>query len=160
MFTKCQVLGRHTSCHFLMVRIVKAMVFPVVINGCESWTIKLNTENWCFWTVVLKKTLKSPLDCKINPKEISPEYSLKRLVLKLKLQYFGHLMGRLIGKDPDAGKDWRLEKGTTEDEMVGWHHRLDGHETEQAPGVGDGLESLVCFRPWALKGSDMTELLN
>ena len=52
------------------------------------------------------------------------------------------------------------EKGTTEDEMVGWHHRLDGHETEQAPGVGDGLESLVCFRPWALKGSDMTELLN
>ena len=62
-------------------------------------------------------------------KEISPEYSLERLMLKLKLQYFGHLMQRTdVGKDPDAGKDRRQEKGTTEDEMVGWHHRLNGHE--------------------------------
>ena len=63
----------------------------------------------------------------------------------------------LIGKDPDAGKDWRWEeKGTTEDEMVGWHHRLNGHEFEQAPGDGDGQESLVCCSPWGHKGSDMT----
>ena len=73
--------------------------------------------------MVLEKTLESPLDCK----EISPEYSLEGLMLKLKLQYFGHLMQR-VGKDPDAGRDWgQEEKGTTEDEMAGWHHRLDGH---------------------------------
>ena len=85
----------------------------------ESWAQK----NWCFWTVVLEKTLESPLDCK----EISPEYSLEELMLKLKLQYFGHLMPRAdIWKDPDAGKDWRREEnGTTEDEMVGWYHRLN-----------------------------------
>ena len=66
-----------------------------------------------------------------------------------------------IGKDPDAGKDWRREeKGTTEDEMVGWHHRLDGHEFEQAPGVGDRWGSLVCCSPWGHKEPDMTEQLN
>ena len=66
-----------------------------------------------------------------------------------------------IGKDPDAGKDWRQEeKGTTKDEVVVWHHRLDGHEIEQAPGVGDGQGSLVCCSPWSLKESDMTEWLN
>ena len=99
----------------------------------ESWVLK----NWCFCTVELEKTLESPLDCEeilpVNLKEISPEYSLEELMLKLKLQYFGHLMWRtwLIGKDTDAGKDWRLkEKGMTEDEMVGWHHRLGGHEFE------------------------------
>ena len=67
----------------------------------------------------------------------------------------------LIGKDPDAGKDWRWEeKGTTEDEMVGWHHRHDGHEFEQAPGVGDGQGGLVCCSPWGCKESDMIEQLN
>ena len=67
----------------------------------------------------------------------------------------------LTGKDPDAGKDWRQEeKGTTEDEMVGWHHQLDGHEFEQAPGVGDGQGSLACCSPWGRKESDMTEWLN
>ena len=85
-------------------------------------------------------------------KEISPEYSLEGLMLKQKLQYFGHLMHAkswLILKDPDAGKDWRQEeKGTTEDEMVGWHHWLDGHEFEEAPGVGDGQGSLACCSPW------------
>ena len=122
-------------------------------------------KNWCFWTVVLK-TLESPLDCKeikpVIPKRISPEYSLEWLMLKLKLQYFGHLMWRAdIGKDPDAGKDWRQEeKGPTEDEMVGWHHRLNGHQFEQAPGVGDGQGSLACCSPWGHKESNMTELLN
>ena len=73
-------------------------------------------------------------------KEISPEYSLEGQRLKLKLQYFGHLMRRSDSseKDPDAGKDWGWEKGTTEDEMVGWHHQLDGHEFEEALGVSDG----------------------
>ena len=93
----------------------------------KSWVLK----NRCFWTVLLEKALKSPLDSKeIQPvilKEISPEYSLQGLMLKLKLQYFGHLMRRTdSGKDSDAGKDWRREeKGTIEDEMVGWHHWHD-----------------------------------
>ena len=97
----------------------------------ESWAQK----NWCFWTVVLEKTLESPLDCK----EISPEYSLEELMLKLKLQYFGHLMPRAdIWKDPDAGKDWgQEEKWMAEDEVAGWHHQLNVHEFEQAPVVGD-----------------------
>ena len=100
--------------------LVKALVFfsnHVWVWGLdhkESWAPK----NWCFWTMVLKKTLESPLDCKeikpINPKEISPEYSLEELMLNLKLQYFGHV-NWLIGKDPVAGKDWRQEKGMTKD---------------------------------------------
>ena len=76
--------------------------------------------------------------------------------------FFGHLMQRrVIGKDPNAGKDWRQqEKGMTEDEMVGWHHRLNGHQFKQAPGVGDGQGSLVCCSPWGHKELDTTELLN
>ena len=96
-------------------------------------------------------------------KEISPEYSLEGLMLKLKLQYFGHLMQRTesLKKDPDGGKDWRREeKGMTEAEMVGWHHWLDGHEFEQALGFGDGQGGLVCCSPWGCKGSDTTERLN
>ena len=92
-------------------------------------------------------------------KEISPEYSLEGLMLKLKLQYFGHLMRRTdsFGKDPDAGKDsGQEEKGSTEDKMVGWHHQLNGHEFEQVPGQG----GLVCCNSWGCKKSDMTEQLN
>ena len=118
------------------VRLVKAMVFPVVMYGCESWTVKKAErrridafELWCWrrllrvpWTV--RRSNQSIL------KEISPGCSLEGLMLKLKLQYFGHLKGR-AGKDPDAGKDLRWEeKGTTEDEMAGWHHPLDGLEFE------------------------------
>ena len=84
--------------------------------------------------------------------EINPGYSVEGLRLRLKLQYSGH-----IGKDPDAGKDQRWEKGMTEDEMVGRHHRLDGHEFEQNPGAGEGQGSLECSSPWGLKESDMTE---
>ena len=120
----------------------------------ESWVPK----NWCFWTVCWRRLLRIPWTPRRSNqsvlKKISPECSLEGLMLKLKLQYFGHLM-----KDPDAGKDWRWEeKGMTEDEMVGWHYRLNGDEFEQAPGVGQG--SLVCCSPWGCKELDMTERLN
>ena len=94
-------------------------------------------------------------------KEISPEYSLEGLMLKLKLQYFGHLLQRTDSLDPDAaGKDSRQEeKETTEDEMVGRHHRLDGYESEKTPEV-DGQGSLVCCSPWGHKELDTTKQLN
>ena len=146
------------------VHLVKAMVFPVVMYGCESWTLKKAEhrridafELWCWrllrvpWTA--RRSNQSIL------KEINPEYSLEGLMLMLKLQYFGHLMQRTDSLD--AGNDWwREEKGMTEDEMVGWHHRLDGHEFEQALGVGDGQGSLACCHPWGLKESDTIEWLN
>ena len=96
-------------------------------------------------------------------KEISPGCSLEGLMLKLKLQYFGHLMRKswLIGKDSDAGRYWRQEKkGMTEDEMAGWHHRLDGHEFGWTPGVGNGQGGLACCDLCGTKESDMTEWLN
>ena len=91
----------------------------------------------------------------MNYLEISPGCSSEGLMLKLKLQEFGHLM--LIGKDPDAGKDCGQEKGTTEDEMVGWHHRLNGHGFGWTPGVGGGQGGLACCSSWSHKESDMTE---
>ena len=134
------------------VHLVKAMVFPIVMYGCENWTIKTAEcqrihafELWC-WRRLLRVPWTASRSNQSILKEISPEYTLEGLMLKLKLQFFGPLMKNwLIGKDPDAGKDWRQEeKGTTEDEIVGWHHQLDGHEFKQAPGVGDGQGSLVC----------------
>ena len=114
---------------------------------------------------VLEKTLESPLDWKeiqpVHPKGNQSWIFIGGLMLKLKLQYFGHLKNWLIWKDPDDGKDWRQEeKGTTEDEMVGWHHWLNGHEFEQALGVGDGQGSLACCSPWDHKDSDTIEWLN
>ena len=115
---------------------------------------------------MLEKTLESPLDCKEIQqsilKEISPGCSLEGLMLKLKL-HFGHLMRKVdsVRKDPDAGRDWgQEEKSTTEDEMAGWHHRLDGHEFEETPGVGDGQGGLACWNSWGRKESDTTERLN
>ena len=115
-------------------------------------------ELWC-WRRLLRVPWTARRSSQSILKEISPGCSLEGMMLKLKLQYFGHLMQR-TEKDPDAGKDWRLEKGTTEDEMVGWHHWLDGHEFEQAPGVGGGWGSLACCSPWCRKESDTTEPLN
>ena len=116
------------------VRLVKAMVFPVVMYGCESWTIK-KAEYWCFWTVVLEKT-ESPLDCKeirtVHPKD-QPWVFIGRTDAEAEtpMLWPPHVKSWLIWKDPDAGKDWRREeKGMTEDKMVGWHHRLNGHEFE------------------------------
>ena len=116
----------------------------------ESWEHK----NWCFWTVVLEKTFEGPLDCKeVQPvilKEISPGCSLKGMMLKLKLQYFGHLMWRVDSLEKtDAGSNWgQEEKGTTEDEMAGWHHQLDGQEFEWTPAIGDGQGGLSCCDSW------------
>ena len=145
------------------VHLVKAMVFPVVMYGCESWTVKKAEhqrtdafELWC-WRRLMRVPWTTRRSNQSILKEISPECSLEGLMLKLKLQYFGHL----IWKDPDAGKDWRQEKkGTTEDEMVGWHHWLNGCEFEQVPGVGDGQGSLVSCSPWGHKELDTTEWLN
>ena len=150
------------------VHLVKAMVFPLVmlwmwkLNHKEGWTLK----NWHFWTVVLEKTLESPLNCK----EIKPVYPkgnqswiLEGLMLKLKLPilWLPHVKDWLIGEDFDAGKERRQEeKGTTKDEMVGWHHWLDGREFEQASGDSEGQGSLACCSPWGLKELDVTERLN
>ena len=123
-------------------------------------------KNWCFWTVVLEKTLESPLDCKeIQPVNLKGNQSwiyIGRTDATAETTIFGlSVKNWLIGKDPDAGKDWRQEKkGTTEDEMVGWHHLLLGHEFKQALGVGDRLRSLVCYSPWGRKELDMTKQLN
>ena len=146
--------------------LVKHMVFPVVMYGCESWTIKKDErwrtdafELWC-WRRLLRVPWTARRSNHWILKEISLEHSLEGLMLTLKLQYFGHL-SLLIGKDPDAGKDWRQEeKKTTEDEMVGWHHWLNGLEFEQALGVGDGQGGLACCSPWGCRESDITEKLN
>ena len=117
----------------------------------ESWAPK----NWCFWTVVLEKTLESPLDCK----EISPGCSLEGLMLKMKLQYFGHLMRRVDSLEKTlmlVGIGGRRRRGR---QRMRWHHWLDGHEFEWSPGVGDGQEGLACCNSWGRKESDMTEWL-
>ena len=132
------------------VCLVKAMVFPVIMYGCESWTIKkaehqkIDAFELWYWRGLLRVPWTARRSNQSILKEISPEYSLEGLMLKLKLQYSGPTDAKnwLIWKDPDVGKGWRQEeKGMTEDEMVGWHHRLDGLELEEALGVGDGQES-------------------
>ena len=129
----------------------------------EGWVLK----NWCFWTVVLEKTLENPLDCK----EIQPVHSEG----DQPWDFFGgddakaetpglwppHAKSWLIGKDSDTGRHWgQEEKRTTEAEMAGWHHWLNGHESEWTPGVGDGQGGLVCCDSWGRKESDTTEWLN
>ena len=133
------------------------------LNYKESWVLK----NWCFWTVVLEKTLESPLDCKeikpVNPEGNQSSIFIGRTDAEAETPILRTPDAKkwLIGKDPDAGKDWRWEeKGTIEDEMVEWHHQLNGHEFEQALGVGGGQGSLACCSPWGLKESDTTEQLN
>ena len=144
------------------VCLVKAMVFPVVRYGCESWTIKKAEcqridafELWCW-------RLLSPLDCK-DIKPVHPKGNQSWIFIgrtdaeaEVPILWPPDAQNWLIGKDPNAGKDWRQEeKRMTEDEMVGWHHRLDGHEFEQALGVGDGQGSPACCSPQGCKESDM-----
>ena len=136
---------------------------------CESWTIKKAEhwridafELWC-WRRLLRVPWTARRFNQLILKEISPEYSLEGLMLKLKLPMLcpRDVKNWLIWKDPDAQKDWRWEeKGTTADKMVGWHHQHNGHELEQALGVGDGQGSLACCSPWSRKESDTTERLN
>ena len=141
------------------VHLVKAMLFPAVMYGCESWS-KKKAECWRIDTFELwswRRLLRVPWTARRSKqsilKEINPEYSLEGLMLKLKLQYFGHLMWRANSLE----KTWCSErlrqedKGMTEDKTVGWHHWLNGHEFEQAPGDGEGQGSLACCRPWVTK---------
>ena len=128
----------------------------------ESWVPK----NWCFWTVMLEKTLESPLDCKeiqlVHPKGNQSWIFIVRTDAEAEIPKLWPPDGKnwLIGKDPEAGKDWRQEeKGTTEDEMVGWHHWLNRHEFEQNLGESEGQGSLVCRSPWGWKELDTTEWL-
>ena len=150
-----------------ITKVCIVMVFPGVMYGCESWTIKKavcwridSFELWC-WRRLLRVPWTARRPNQSILKEISPEYSLEELMLKLKLQYFGHLMNWLIGKDHNDGKDWKQEKkGMTEDEMVGCHHQLSGHEFEQTPGDGEGQGNLASCSLWGCKESDTTEWLN
>ena len=110
---------------------------------------------WC-WRRLLRVPWTIRRSSQSILKEINPEYSLEGLMLKLKLHYFGHLIW-LIGKDPDVGKDWRQkDKAMTGNEMVGWYHRLNGHEYEQTLGNGEGQGSLACCSPWDHKELDTT----
>jgi len=129
----------------------------------ESWVLK----NWCFWTVVLEKTLERPLDCKeiqpVHPKGDQSWVFIGRTDVEAETPVLWppHVKSWLIGKDPDAGRDWgQEEKGMTEDEMAGRHHQLDVCKFEWTPGVGDGQGGPTCCDSWGHKESDITEWLN
>ena len=133
------------------------------LDYIESWVPK----NWCFWTVGLEETLESPLDCKniqpVHPKADQSWMFIGRTDVEADTPIFWPpgVKSWLIWKDPDAGKDWgQEEKGPTEDEMVGWHHRLNGHGFGWTPGVGDGQGGLPCCDSQGRKESDTTERLN
>ena len=145
------------------------MVFPVFMYGCESWTAK-KAEHWridVFELWCWRRLLRVSLDCK----EIQPFHSKgdqswvffekNDANSETPILWPPHAKSWFIGKDYDAGRDWRQEeKGTTEDEMAGWHHWLDGHESEWTPGVGDGQGGLACCNSWGCKESDVTEQEN
>ena len=125
----------------------------------ERWAPK----NWCFWTVVLEKTLESPLDYKeiqlVHPKDQSWVFiGRTHTEAETPVLWPPHAKSWLIGKDSDAGRDWGQEEKGTEDEMAGWHHWLDGRASEWTPGVGDGQGGLACYDSWGGKKSDTTQL--
>ena len=150
------------------VHLVKAMIFSSTTYECESWTIKKAEhqrfdafELWCW------RRLLNLLDCKeiqpVNPTGNQSWIFIGRTDTETEtpILWPPDAKNWLSGKDPDAGKDWRQEeKGTTEDEMVGWHHQLNGHEFEQTLGDSEGQRTLACFSPWGHKESDTTERLN
>ena len=167
---RCLFLGRKTMTNIdsilksrditllTKVHLVKGMVFPVVMYGCESWTIKkaehrkIDAFELWRWRRLLRVLWTARKSNQSILKEISPEAPIL---------WASNAKNWLIYKDPDAGKDWRQEeKGMTEDEMVGWHHRLSGHEFKQVLGIGQGQGSLACCSPWGHKESDTTEQLN
>ena len=150
------------------IHLVKAMVFPVVMYGCESWIIKKAEhwrtdafELWCW------RRLESPLGCKeiqpVHPKGNQPWILTGRTDAEAETSTLWptHAKNWLIWKDPDAGKDWgQEEKGMTEDEMVGWHHQLNGHGFGWTLGVGDGQGGLACYSSWSHKETDTTQWLS
>ena len=143
-------------------------VYLLVYSTFHPFSMSWVPKNWCFWTVVLERTRESPLDCK----EIQPVHSEgdqpwvffggNDAKAEAPVLWPPHEKSWLIGKDPDAGRGWgQEEKGTTEDEMAGWHHWLDGHEFEWTPGVGDGQGGLVCCPSWGHRvGRDWVTELN
>ena len=152
-----------TKVHLVKALVSNSHVWIWELDYKESWALK----NWCFWTVVLEKTLESPLDCKeiqpVHPKENQSWLFIGKIDAKAEtpILWPPDLKYWLIWKDPDAGKDWRQEEqGVTEDEMVEWHHWLNGHEFEYTLEVGDGWGGLACSSPWGCKELDMTEWLN
>ena len=147
------------------VCLVKAMVFPVVMYGCERWTIKKAEgrkidafELWS-WRRLLRVPWTARRSNQSILKEINHEYSLEGLILKLKLQYFDHLMWSAYSLERTLILE-KIKGRRTEDEMVGWHHQLNERVFEQAPGDDEGQESLACCSPWGRKESDTTEWLN
>ena len=163
------ILKSKDSTLLTKVHLVKAMFFPVVMYGRECWTIK-KAERWRIDAFELSLTVQDSwvfYNCK-KIKPVNPEGNQSWIFIgrtdaeaETPILQPPDAKNWLTGKDPDAGKDWRQEeKGTSADEMVGWHHRLNGHEFEQAPGVGDGQGNLVCYSPWGHKESDTTERLN
>ena len=150
------------------VRLVKAMVFPVVMYGCESWTVKKAEcwridafELWC-WRRLLRVPWTTRRSNQSILKEINPGISLQGMILKLKLQYFGHLMWRVDSLEKTlmlGGIGGRRRRGR-QNEMAGLHHQLDGHEFEWTQRVGDKQGGLVCCNSWGRKESDTTERLN
>ena len=146
---KHYLANKHSSSQSL--RFSRGHVWMWELDYKESWQPK----NWCFWTVVWEKTLESPLDCKeiqpVHPKGNHSWIFIGRTDAEAEtpILWPPDVKSWLIGKGPDAGKDWRHEEtGTTEDEIVGWHHHLDGHEFEQAPDDADGQQCLECCSPW------------
>ena len=150
------------------VCLVKAMVFPVVMYGCESWTVK-KAEGWridAFDLWCWRRHLRVPWTARRSNQSIKGNqpwdfFGRNDAKAETPVLWPPHVKIWLIEKDSDAGRDWgQEEKGTTEDEMAGWHHWLDGRESEWSPGVGDGHGGLACCDSWGHKESDTTERLN
>ena len=166
---RCLLLGRKAmtnlgsilkSRHITLptkVHLGKVMFFPVVMYGCENWTIK-KAEHWridAFGLWCWRRFLRVPWTARrsnlVDPEGNQSWIFIGKTNAEAPVVWPPDVKNKLTGKDADAGKDWRQEKGMTEKEMVGWHHRFDGHEFEQAPGVGDGQGSLACCSPWGLR---------
>ena len=131
------------------------------LDNKNGWVPK----NWCYWTMVLESSLESPLDCKeikpVNPKGNHHWIFIGRTDAEALMLWPPDAKSQLIGKDPDSGKDWKQEEqGMTEDEIVGWHHQLNGHEFDQILRNSERQRSLVCCSPWGCKDSDKTEWLS
>ena len=152
-----------TKVHLVSYGLSCSHVWMWELEYKESWALK----NWYFWTVVLEKTLESPLESK-EIKLVSPKGNQSWIFIgradaetEVPIIWPPDVKSQFIRKDPDAGRDWRQEeKEMTEDEMVGWHHWLNGHEFEQTPRDGEGQGSLACCSAWGRKQLDVTEWLN